>query len=56
MSAYLNALGLLCALGQGKAEVARGLFAGDTAGMQPTPGWIPERQPPVGTVTAPLPA
>jgi len=56
LSAYLNALGLLCALGQGKAEVARGLFAGDTAGMQPTLGWIPERQPPVGTVTAALPA
>ena len=55
MSAYLNALGLLCALGHGKAEVAEGLFAGDSSGMQPAPGWIPERQPPVGTVSAALP-
>ena len=30
MIAYLNALGVICALGSGKAEVAGRLFAGDT--------------------------
>ena len=56
MTAYLNALGLVCALGQGQAEVAARLFAGDCSGMQPAPGWIPERQPPVGAVSGALPA
>jgi len=55
MTAYLNALGLVCALGQGQAEVAAGLFAGDCSGMQPGAGWIPGRQPPVGAVNAALP-
>ena len=31
MTAYLNALGLVCALGRDQAEVARRLFAGDPA-------------------------
>ncbi|MCI0913208.1 beta-ketoacyl-[acyl-carrier-protein] synthase family protein [Pseudomonas sp. NPDC089743] len=56
MTAYLNALGLVCALGQGQAEVAARLFAGDCSGMQPAAGWIPERQPPVGAVIGALPA
>ncbi|AUA34908.1 beta-ketoacyl-[acyl-carrier-protein] synthase family protein [Pseudomonas sp. SGAir0191] len=56
MTAYLNALGLICALGHGQADVAARLFAGDCSGMRPAPGWIPERQPPVGAVTQPLPA
>ncbi|WP_028632015.1 beta-ketoacyl-[acyl-carrier-protein] synthase family protein [Pseudomonas parafulva] len=56
MTAYLNALGLICALGQGQAEVAAGLFAGDCSGMQPASGWIPDRCPPVGAVAAALPA
>jgi 3-oxoacyl-[acyl-carrier-protein] synthase I len=45
MTAYLNALGLTCALGRGQAEVAARLFAGDCSGMQAQPGWIPERCP-----------
>lgn len=56
MTAYLNALGLICALGHGQADVAARLFAGDYSGMRPAAGWIPERQPPVGAVTQPLPA
>ena len=55
MTAYLNALGLVCALGQGQAEVAARLFAGDCSGMQPAPGWIPERRPPIGAVPGALP-
>ena len=56
MTAYLNALGLTCALGRGQAEVAARLFAGDCSGMQAQPGWIPERCPTVGAVQRELPA
>lgn len=56
MTAYLNALGLVCALGQGQAEVAARLFAGDCSGMQPASGWIAERSPPVGAVRGALPS
>ncbi|CAM3651860.1 3-oxoacyl-[acyl-carrier-protein] synthase 1 [Pseudomonas reidholzensis] len=55
MTAYLNALGLVCALGQGQAEVARRLFAGDCSGMRAAHGWVPDRCLPVGAVDAPLP-
>ena len=34
MTAYLNALGVVCSLGRGPDEVARKLFAGDCSGMQ----------------------
>lgn len=37
MSAYLNALGVVCALGRGKAEVMRRLLDGDSSGMRPWP-------------------
>ncbi|MBS1785404.1 MAG: beta-ketoacyl-ACP synthase [Acidobacteria bacterium] len=40
--ASLEALGLVCALGRGKAEVARGLFAGDTSGLVEEQGHLPE--------------
>ncbi|HEX8776549.1 MAG TPA: beta-ketoacyl synthase N-terminal-like domain-containing protein, partial [Rhodanobacter sp.] len=53
---YLNALGVVCALGAGKAAVAEALFAGGTHGLRAEPGWIPERAPPLGAVRAPLPA
>ena len=33
MTAYLNALGVVCSLGRGPAEVASKLFAGDCSGM-----------------------
>ena len=35
MIARLAALGVVCALGQGKQAVAEALFAGSTHGMQP---------------------
>jgi len=38
---YLNELGVLCALGSGKAEVARNLFAGVAPGMQVTAQYSP---------------
>ncbi|MBC3474589.1 beta-ketoacyl-[acyl-carrier-protein] synthase family protein [Pseudomonas taiwanensis] len=55
MTAYLNALGVVCALGHGQAEVAARLFAGDCSGVQPEDGWIPDRRPPVGAVPGQLP-
>jgi 3-oxoacyl-[acyl-carrier-protein] synthase-1 len=52
---YLSALGLVNALGQGKAAVAAGLFAGDTSGLVLEDGWLPEGAARVGRVTATLP-
>lgn len=56
MTAFLDALGLVCALGHGQAQVARRLFAGDCSGMQLQDGWVPGRRLPVGAVAGPLPA
>ncbi|WP_426664581.1 beta-ketoacyl-[acyl-carrier-protein] synthase family protein [Rhodanobacter aciditrophus] len=53
---YLNALGVVCALGAGKAAVAETLFAGDTGGLHAEAGWIPGHAPPLGAVRATLPA
>ncbi|WDU61883.1 beta-ketoacyl-[acyl-carrier-protein] synthase family protein [Pseudomonas poae] len=50
MTAYLNALGVICALGRGQAEVSRNLFAGDCSGMRAESGWVPERVLPVAGV------
>jgi 3-oxoacyl-[acyl-carrier-protein] synthase-1 len=50
MTAYLNALGLVCSLGRDKQEVARHLFAGDCGGMREQAGWVPQRTLPVGAV------
>ena len=50
MTAYLNALGVICALGRGQDEVSRNLFAGDCSGMRAESGWVPERVLPVGGV------
>ena len=55
MTAYLNALGLNCALGNDRSEVARRLFAADDSGMVTESGWVPERSLPVGAVKAQLP-
>lgn len=55
MTAYLNALGLICALGNDRHEVARRLFAGDGSGMRSESGWVPERILPVGAVQSALP-
>lgn len=54
MSAYLNALGVICALGRDQDEVSRSLFAGDCSGMRPESGWVPERVLPVGAVKGDL--
>jgi 3-oxoacyl-[acyl-carrier-protein] synthase-1 len=59
MTAYLNALGVICALGRDKSEVARNLFAGDCSGMCHESGWVAEREMPVAAVQgelAPIPA
>lgn len=55
-AAFLNALGVVCALGAGKAAVAEALFAGDERGLQAQAGWIPGQAPPLGAVRTPLPA
>ena len=55
MTAYLNALGVICALGHDKREVARNLFAGDCSGMRSESGWVAERSLPVAAVHAELP-
>ncbi|WLH85269.1 beta-ketoacyl-[acyl-carrier-protein] synthase family protein [Pseudomonas sp. FP2338] len=54
MTAYLNALGVICALGRGQAQVSRNLFAGDCSGMRAESGWVPERVLPVGGVRSEL--
>ncbi len=59
MTAYLNALGVICALGRDKSEVARNLFASDCSGMRRESGWVAERELPVAGVhgeLAPIPA
>ncbi|HKR77462.1 MAG TPA: beta-ketoacyl-[acyl-carrier-protein] synthase family protein [Rhodanobacter sp.] len=53
---FLNALGVVCALGAGKATVAEALFAGEEHGLHAEPGWIPGHTPPLGAVRTPLPA
>ena len=58
MTAYLNALGVICALGRDKPEVARNLFAGDCSGMRRESGWMTGRELPVAAVQgelAPIP-
>ncbi|VVP39285.1 beta-ketoacyl-[acyl-carrier-protein] synthase family protein [Pseudomonas fluorescens] len=56
MTAYLNALGVICSLGRGKTQVAHNLFAGDCSGMRSEAGWVPERSLPVGAVRGELAA
>ncbi len=52
---YLNALGMINALGAGKAEVGAGLFAGDTSGMQSQEGFLFEQKVMTGAVSQGLP-
>ncbi|MBP1627423.1 MAG: Beta-ketoacyl-acyl-carrier-protein synthase [Holophagaceae bacterium] len=52
---FLSSLGLVNALGLGKAAVARGLFQGETGGLNLEEGWMPGRPARVGRVTSPLP-
>ncbi|WP_434708645.1 beta-ketoacyl-[acyl-carrier-protein] synthase family protein [Pseudomonas sp. R1-1] len=59
MTAYLNALGVICALGRDKHEVASKLFAGDCSGLRRESAWVPQRALPVAAVPgelAPIPA
>lgn len=56
MTVYLNALGVICALGRGKAEVARRLLAGDGSGMRNHPDRVAGRELPVGAVAAEPPS
>lgn len=53
---YLNALGLINALGQGAAPVCAGMLAGDTAGIVVEDGWLPGGAVRVGRVSGALPA
>ncbi len=53
---YLNALGVVNALGRGCEAVLSSLLQGHAPGMQPRAGWIPERTVHVGVVTEELPA
>jgi 3-oxoacyl-[acyl-carrier-protein] synthase I len=58
-SCYVQALGIISALGAGLEATRRGLFAGDDSGMRVEPGWLPNGPACVGRVTgelAPLPA
>ena len=55
MNTYLNALGVICNLGSGKAAVAEALFAGDDSGIRNEQGWIPNHEPPLGAIHAELP-
>lgn len=52
---YLNALGMINALGSGKAAVKPHLFAGDTSGMQPQSGFLHDEKVMAGAVSSPLP-
>jgi len=52
---YLNALGVVNALGRGCEAVLANLLRGEAPGMQPRTGWIPERAVHVGTVREELP-
>ena len=54
MNLYLNECGILCALGVGREQVARRLFAGES-GVRATQAWSPGRELPLGRVEAQLP-
>ncbi|WP_341675753.1 beta-ketoacyl-[acyl-carrier-protein] synthase family protein [Niveibacterium sp. SC-1] len=53
--AYLNQLGLLCALGNSPDEVATNLARGESPGMRKRPGYLAGREVVVGEVLATLP-
>lgn len=55
MTYYLNALGLINALGQSKEEISRRLFAGDTGGMTRKDGYLADRAVMAGAVEGELP-
>jgi 3-oxoacyl-[acyl-carrier-protein] synthase-1 len=54
MKLYLNECGIVCALGDGHAEIKRRLFEGDS-GIVPTDAWSSGRVLPLGRVAGALP-
>ncbi|WP_199096237.1 beta-ketoacyl-ACP synthase [Dyella sp. ASV21] len=56
MNTFLNALGVVCALGSDKASVAKALFAGEDAHIRHESGWVPGRTVALGAAHMPLPA
>lgn len=52
---YLSAPGVVSALGTGREETARRLFAGDTGGMRLEEGWLPSGPSRVGRARGELP-
>jgi len=54
MKCYLQAVGIISALGEGLEATRRALFAGDTSGMKVESGWLPSAPACVGRVTAEL--
>ncbi|TMH45910.1 MAG: beta-ketoacyl-[acyl-carrier-protein] synthase II, partial [Betaproteobacteria bacterium] len=56
---YIQAVGVVSALGEGLAATRAALMRGDTRGMRIESGWLPDGNSCVGRVTtelAPLPA
>ena len=51
---WLEAPGIVCALGAETAAVRTALQAGDATGLQPQPGWVAGRSPTLGRVRAEL--
>ncbi|MFZ4875462.1 beta-ketoacyl-ACP synthase [Janthinobacterium sp. Mn2066] len=54
LTVYLNACGIICALGSGIEEVGARLFAADS-GVLPVDSYTPGRSLPLGVVATPLP-
>ncbi|HEX7815962.1 beta-ketoacyl-[acyl-carrier-protein] synthase family protein [Dyella sp.] len=52
---YLNALGIVCNLGNGKAAVAEALFRGDDSRLPDTEDWVPGHALPMGRIDGELP-
>jgi 3-oxoacyl-[acyl-carrier-protein] synthase-1 len=55
MTIYLNACGIICALGDSHAQVKSRLYSGDT-GIASTGRWSPGRELPLGSVRGELPS
>jgi 3-oxoacyl-[acyl-carrier-protein] synthase-1 len=56
MTTFLNALGVACSLGVGKAAVAEAVFGGAMHGLRDSADWVPGRTLPVGGIDAALPS
>ena len=52
---YLNACGIVCALGDSHAQIKARLYAGET-GVAPTRAWTADRELPLGRVESALPS